>query len=172
MRLGLACAGLLLAGVLAPRPVVAQTYIPAAAAPMPPYSMPSGPVGPPGYIPYNPPAELTYGATSPFRDSERLRCLRASALSGVVASNDREVVLRFGRDTFYRVRLTKACPALLMAGAHVAEVTHSSGGLICRPFDVELKVVAGDDSVSHCTGDTLSKMSRAEVKTASASTHP
>ena len=170
MRLALTCAGVLSASVLAPGMVLAQYQMP---SPNPMTTPPGTPVGPPGYTPYNPPAQLTYGANSPFQNgaSGGRDCLRARALSGVVASNDRQVILRFGGTDFYRVRLTKDCPALVQPGANVAGITRSSGGLICRPFDVELKVVAGDGAVSHCTGDTLEKMSKAEVAAASAPAH-
>ena len=179
-RLALACVGVLLAGVLAPKTVLGQggLVIPGGGGyAIPPSFVPSGPVNP--WAPSGPPPEpdTHYGpgpgpGTYFGPEPDGLGCLRARALSGVVASNDREVILRFGRGVFYRVALTRACPALLGPGAHVAGVTHSSGGLICKSFDVELDVVASDGSVSHCTGDTLSKMSTAEVKTASAPRRP
>jgi hypothetical protein len=94
------------------------------------------------------------------------QCIDGHALSGVVASNDRDVILRFGRGAFFRVRLTRACPALIQPGANVAGVTRGFGGAICRPSDVELKIVASDGSVTRCVGDTFTLMSTAEVKAA------
>jgi hypothetical protein len=167
MRPGLACVGVLLAAALSPGAVLAQYQMP---SPAPMTSPPNTPVGPPGYTPYNPPANLTYGDSSPFTNAgpEGQGCLRARALSGVVASNPREVILRFGGNAFYRVRLAKDCPALVKPGANVAGVSRSTGGVICGSYDVVLKVVAGDGSVSRCGAATLSKMSAAEVKAASA----
>ncbi len=146
-RLTLACAGVLLAGVLAPRAVLAQ------------YSAPQAPGD--GLTPYADPA---------FGPEAGPGCLQARKLSGVAVSNDREVTLRFGT-AFYRVGLTRDCPALVQRGAHVAGITRSTGGLICRPFDVELKIVAGDGAVSYCTGGALHKMSKAEVAATPAPAH-
>jgi hypothetical protein len=141
MRLGLACITVMAAG--APGAVVAQQYSPRPYVPVIPYG--------------------TYGLG--LDASQGRQCLQSSDMTGVVASNDHEVILRFGRDNFYRVRLSRACPALVGPGANVASVKSSTGGIICNGFDVKLKVVAGDGSVSSCTGDTLAKMSSSEVKT-------
>ena len=179
--LALACFGVLLGGVLAPKTALGQggLVIPGGGGyAIPPQNMPQGvPISP--YYQPNPFGQQYdrqqgvddgYGRSLPPQVNRT--CLQARTLSGVVASDDREVILRFGRDGLYRVRLTKACPALLMPGANVAGVTRSTGGMICNPYDVELKVVAGDGSTSRCTGATLSRMTAAQVKAASAPTSP
>jgi hypothetical protein len=140
-----ACAGVLLAGAMVPGASVAQ------------YQAPQAPGD--GLTPYSAPAWGPEGGA---------RCLQAHALSGVAASNDREVLLRFGRDIFYRVRLTRACPALLEPRAHVSSATRSTGGLICNPFDLELDIVAGDGSVSHCTGAAIIRTSAGQFKAVAA----
>ena len=177
------CVGVLLAGVLVPRAVLGQGAMggpPTVTIPggggwaIPQSAIPSGPVypwaGPSSQQPLEDHGGGYYGGWGP--QGYGSTCLRARTLSGAVASDDRQVILRFGRDALYRVRLTKACPALLMRGANVAGVTRSTGGMICNAFDVELKVVAGDGSVSRCTGATLRRMTTGQVSSASAPTHP
>ena len=148
MRPALACAGILLAGVLVPGAVLADYVAPQA------------------------PGDALTPYSAAGWGPEGSACLQAHALSGVAASNKRVVILRFGSTDFYRVRLTKDCPALLGPGTHVASVTRSTGGNICRAFDVELTVVAGDGAVSHCTGGALHRMSTAEVAAVSTPARP
>ena len=175
-----ACAGGLLAGVLIPATVLGQApptmTIPGGGGwAIPQSAVFTGPIYPWGVPtwprePQQDHAGGYYGGWDPQANGSV--CLRGPLLSGVVASDDRQVILRFGRGDFYRVRLTKACPALVMTGANVAGVTRSTGGIICNAYDVELKVVAGDGSVSHCTGATLKRMTTAQVAAASAPAHP
>ncbi len=146
MRRTLACVGVLFAVVLAPGALLAQT----AAERMSGLGVSPQPVSPQG-IP----------------SGQGLQCLQARALSGVVASNDRDVILRFGRADFYRLGLGKACPALLEPGAQVVDIEHGSN-LICVARDVELKVVAGDGAVSRCAAHSLNRMSKAELAAAGA----
>ena len=172
-----ACAGVLLAAVLIPATVLGQAGPPTMTIPggggwaIPMSAVPSGPVYP--WAGQNTTAEpdTHYGNGDGFQGNGRA-CLQAHMLSGVVASDDRQVILRFGRDDFYRVRLSKACPALVMTGANVAGVTRSTGGIICDAYDIQLKVVAGDGSVSHCTGATLKRMTTPQIAAASAPAHP
>ena len=183
VELGLACVGALLAAVLVPKPGLGASApsgppptvsIPGGAAPIPQsyvqsYTQQYGPITPWGAAGVSrgqPGQPDTYHGPQTGPEVDGAGCLRGRTLSGVVASNDREAILRFGRASFYRVRLTRACPALLAPGAHVAGVTRSSGGLICNPFDVELKVVAANGAVSRCTGDTLRRMSATQVSAA------
>lgn len=162
-RLGLAGAGVLLASVLAPNAVLAQPY--------PGYLPPGGAFSPWGVPNGGPPtAGVDYRPVyvpSDGNPSDGNSCLRASALSGVVASNDREVILRFGGSTFYRARLTGACPSLTQPGAHVAGVARYLPAVICRPSDVKLKVVSGNGAVSRCAAETLDMMTAAQVNAAS-----
>lgn len=175
--LALTCGGVLLAGVLAPGAVLAQSQGPGGLVipggggyAIPPSAVPSVPISPyyqSAAPPWNqPPTNIQDGYGNGWGPEGR-RCLQARMLSGVVASDDRQVILRFGGDTFYRVRLTKACPALTMSGANVAGVTRSTGGMICDAYDVQLKVVAGDGTVNHCGAATLKRMTTAQVKAAS-----
>ena len=147
MRRTLACVGVLFAVVLAPGALLAQT----AADRMNGLGVSPQPVNPQGI-----PASFGQG-----------QCLQARALSGVVASNDRDVILRFGRADFYRLKLTSACPALVEPGAQVVDIEHGSN-LICVARDVELKVVAGDGAVSRCAAHSLNRMSKAELAAAGA----
>ena len=147
MRRVLVCAGVLLAGVLVSGAVLAQSMGERMASL--------------GVV--SPPVDPSYG---PLFDQPGLQCVQARALSGVVASNDREVIFRFGAANFYRLRLNKACPALLEPGAQVVDIKRGSD-IICGPGDVELKVAVADGPVSRCTVGSLSRMSTAEVKTAS-----
>jgi hypothetical protein len=158
-RLALACAGVLSVNVLAPSAILAQ-YAPGSFA-----------VGPGGVVaPTNgsaflsPPAGENQGYA--YNPSGSPRCLPARALSGVVASDDRKVILRFGSNVFYRLRLTRACPALIAPGAHVVGVTRGNGADICGADDVELRVAADDGSVSRCNVDRMSRMSQAEIQAA------
>lgn len=163
-RLGLAGAGAMVAGLLAPQAVLAQAqgWSPPPISPMSSFlesQQSPAPVPP------------LYGSgTNTGADGSE--CLYARMLSGVVASDDRRVILRFGADAFYRVRLTKACPALVTRGANVAGVTRSTGGMICNPFDIQLKIVGGDGSVSHCAGATLDRMTTAQVRAVSETAGP
>jgi|WetSurMetagenome_2_1015567.scaffolds.fasta_scaffold233487_1 hypothetical protein len=146
MRRALVCVGVLLAGVLGQGAVLAQSRMAGGgAASMPP-------------TPYDAPS---YG--SQFPHSEGPVCLPARALSGVVASNDHEVILRFGRADFYRLRLTRACPALVAPGAHVVGIAGA-----CSASYMELKVAGADGSVSRCAAGAPRQMSAAEVNAASA----
>ncbi len=147
MRRALACIGVLLTGVLAPRAVLAQSMADRMAG-----------------MGASSPAVNTGPWTAPYANGAQ--CFPARALSGVVASDARDVILRIGRADFYRLRLTRACPALLEPGAHVD--IQSGPTIICGPADLELRVAAGDGPVSRCAADTLSRMSMAEVKAASA----
>ncbi len=148
MRRALACVGVLLASLLAPRTLLAQSMADRMAG-----------------MGASTPAANTGAWTAPYANGAQ--CFPARALSGVVASDARDVILRIGRADFYRLRLTKDCPTLLEPGAHLVDIEHSPT-LICGPADVELKVAAGDGSVSRCKADTLSRMSMADVKAASA----
>jgi hypothetical protein len=180
--LALACAGALSAGVLAPGAVLGQQgglVVPGGGGYAVPQSfVPSVPISPYYQSATYPPNQAPniqdmqnsdrnrYGTN--YRPPEaNTMCVQARTLTGVVASDDRQVILRFGRDAFYRVRLSKACPALLMGGANVAGVTRSTGGLICDAYDVQLKVVAGDGTVNRCGGATLKRMTVAQVQAAS-----
>ena len=179
---GAACASVLLAGVLAPGAVLGQApptiTIPGGGGyAIPQSSVPSVPISP-YYQSAAPPwgqgefrPDLQTGFGGNFSPGSKT-CLPGRMLSGIVASDDREVILRFGRDSLYRVRLSKACPALLMSGASVAGVTRSTGGIICDAYDVQLKVVAGDGSVSHCAAASLHRMTTAQIQAASGPTQP
>jgi len=167
MRLNLTCA-VLLTAVLAPAAVLAQAVgnvstggYPASAPAAPNWSGSSG----------SGDALMPYGGLDGAAPGSNASCLRASALSGVVASNDREAILRFGQNAFFRLRLSKACPALLQQGAHVVSVTRG-GTDICEPDDVELRVAAVDGSISRCGAADFRKMSAAQVKGASAPAQP
>ncbi len=148
MRRALACVGVLLAGVLAPGAICAQPM----AERFDSLGVVTQPVNP------------TWGPPT----TDRGQCVQARTLSGVVASNDRDVIFRFGRAEFYRLRLTNPCPALLEPGAHVVDIKRGSTVIICDPRDMELKVAVGQGPVSRCTVDSLNRMSTAEVKAASA----
>lgn len=148
--MALACAGVLLAGVLTPAAGLGQQ-------------------GGNPFAALDRQADI-HDQTGTGWGPEARSCLQARNFSGVVASDDRQVTLRFGDDTFYRVGLTKACPALAMSGAKVAGVTRSTGGMICDAYDVQLRVVSGDGTVSHCTGASLTPMTTADVKAASSPT--
>jgi hypothetical protein len=159
-------AGALLAILLTPGALLAQMMsMPSRpGAPSPGADAPQGPIDPW----WRPPTEPN-GASNP---NGLPQCLRARTLSGVVASNDREVILRFGRDSFYRVRLAKACPSLVAPGSHVVGVARSSDGDICDSRDLDLRIASSDGSTSSCRADRLSKMSTAEVTAASAPAQP
>ena len=148
MRHALVCVALL-AAVLTPRPVPAQTLEDRMAG------MGQGSPPPVADGPWAP----------PFMPSPQ--CFLAGGLTGVVAPDDRDVILRIGRDAFYRVRLSGACPALAQPGAQVLGIGRGASA-ICRPSDVELKVAAAGGAVSRCGAETLHRMSLAEVKAASA----
>jgi hypothetical protein len=164
---------ILIASVLAPSVVFGQQgglVLPGGGGyAIPQSAVPSGPVSP--YAPPSGPPNIQdgYGKAFGFQDGGR-RCLQASTLSGVVASNDREAILRFGRDSFYRVRLSKACPALAAPGAHVTSVAR--GRDICSSGDVELKVASDDGSITSCPASSLNRMGGAEVSDTSRSAYP
>ncbi len=154
MQRGLACLGVLAAVALAPAAVLAQEVIPP----------PSPALGSNPWQGANP-SPMGSEAFGPGGATQQ--CLQPRALSGAVASNDRDVILRFGRDVFYSVRLARACPALLEAGAHVVNIQRRSE-LICRADDMELAVAAGDGQVSRCRVASMSRMSTAELTRARA----
>ena len=149
MRRALACVGVLLAVAMAPGALLAQTMderILGATDTTPPFN--------PG--PSVPPASGDPG-----------QCLEPRALSGVVAPNDRDVILRFGRADFYRLKLTRACPALVEPGAQVVSIQRDSAA-VCLARDMELKVVVGDGLVSRCGVRSLDRMSKADLAAAAA----
>jgi hypothetical protein len=94
-------------------------------------------------------------------------CVPASALSGMASSDELHAIIRFGKNRYYRLRLSKACPALLEEGAHVVSATRGPA-LICEPDDVELKVVSRDGSISRCPIYDMNRMHTAEAAAAPA----
>jgi hypothetical protein len=147
------CIAALLAGALAPGPILAQVSASL------PQNM-SG--GAQGYSAFNPAQVAPYGTSTGSGASYRFMCAKAGALTGVAASNDREAILRFGGGGFFRVRLSKACPALMEPGAHVVGVSRGAQ-LLCEPEDVQLKVAAVDGTISKCSVSTLSWENASDV---------
>ena len=149
MRRALACVGVLLTVGLAPGALFAQTLderILGAVDTTPPF---------------NP------GPSVPPASGGPQQCLEPRALSGVVASDDRDVILRFGRAEFYRLKLTRACPALVEPGAQVVSIQRDSAA-VCLARDMELKVVVGDGLASRCGVRSLDRMSKGDVAAAQA----
>jgi hypothetical protein len=152
----LVCFGALMVGGLAPSAVLAQ--VPAS---LPPNM--SG--GAQGYSAFNPVQVAPYGTGTASGASYRLVCAKAEALTGVEASNDHEAILRFGGGGFFRVGLSKACPALVAPGAHVVGVSRGAR-VLCEPVDVQLKVAAADGTISKCSAATLSWVNAGEATAA------
>lgn len=170
VRLGPACVGALLAGVLAPGAGLAAA--------------PTGGGGAPASVSISGANVLATSqaagywqdqqATGPYSNSSPAwgpeagdhssACVPASALSGVMASDDHHAILRFGRSVYYRLRMNKACPALVAPGAHVVSATRG-GAMICEPDDVELKVASRDGAISRCPIYDMSRMRVAAAAT-------
>jgi hypothetical protein len=90
-------------------------------------------------------------------------CFYSSQWTNWRAADRHTIYLRVRQRDIYEVKFRSACPEVTAPGAKLITVFRT-GGLICKPIDLDIKVSTTPGFKSTCIASSLRKLSPAEAK--------